>query len=153
MASRDELLATGPYGPLDGTAGGKDPSIDYDPQTNNVVIVWQQKSSNGYYTIQYMTFWPDDYVQNTYSINSYGTLYTDGSDAYSSVNANPNIAVNATASGGTEFWVLSLEKYHWYITAGDTVFGGIDVLVLRRQWGAGPSPGSRHSIITEQYPG
>ena len=121
-------LATGPYGPLDGTAGGKDPSIDYDPQTNNVVIVWQQKSSSGYYTIQYMTFWPDDYVQNTYSINSYGTLYTDGSDAYSSVNANPNIAVNATASGGTEFWVLSLEKYHWYITAGDTVFGGIDVL-------------------------
>lgn len=140
-------LATGPYGPLDGTAGGKDPSIDYDPQTNNVVIVWQQKSSNGYYTIQYMTFWPDDYVQNTYSINSYGTLYTDGSDAYSSVNANPNIAVNATASGGTEFWVLSLEKYHWYITAGDTVFGGIDVL-----WGTF-SGGNTLDISQDNYGG
>ncbi len=122
-------LATGPYGPLDGTAGGKCPSIDWDSLTNHVVIVWQQAATTPYtYTIQYMTFWPDNYLANSYSLNSYGTLYTDGSDAYSSVNANPNIAV-----GSNEVWLLTFEKQKAYSTGNGTVSPGVNIL-----WGTFP---------------
>jgi hypothetical protein len=114
--------ATAPWGPLDGTAGGKCPSIDWDPLLNRVIIVWQQKSGT-YYTIQYNTFWADNYQANTYSINSYGTLYTDGSDAYASVNANPNIAI-----GNNDAWVLTFEKQTAYVNGGNTVSAGINLL-------------------------
>ncbi len=116
------VMATGPYGSLDGKAGGKCPAIDWDPLTNNVVIVWQQKSGT-YYTIQYDTFHQDSYVPNTYAINSFYPLYTDGSDAYSSVNANPNIAV-----GNGDVWVLSFEKQNAYVTGGNTISPGINIL-------------------------
>lgn len=107
------------YGPLDGTAGGKCPSIDWDPATENVVIVWQQASGN-YYSIQYNTFQP---VAGTsyYGFNSYGDLYNEQVDSYSSVNANPNIAICVN-----KIWILTLERLNQ--DPNHVVFPGISEL-------------------------
>ncbi|MGA9291197.1 MAG: hypothetical protein WBV81_01305, partial [Ignavibacteriaceae bacterium] len=88
--------------PLDGSAGGKNPSIAYTNDSwnnyNYIGVVWQQPY-NSTYKIVGMTF-----SQNTSSSTIPGfasevrTLHTESSDAYS-VNANPNFVLAGAAFG------------------------------------------------------
>ena len=106
--------------PLDGTAGGKCPSIDwvhyyyYNSSQGTyvhehiIVATYQQKFGN-YYKIRYAVFKKvnDVYVNNTPN-GSDATLYTESSDLYS-VDANPNIAISQCLSGVYDF-VISFER-------------------------------------------
>lgn len=82
--------------PLDGTAGGKNPSIAYSYNSvnnyNYIGVVWQQPYSSTYKIMGKM------FNQNTASsstptpVSYVRTLHTEPSDAYS-VNANPNLVL------------------------------------------------------------
>ena len=119
--------------PLDGTAGGKCPSIDwvhyyyYNSSQGTyvhehiIVATYQQKFGN-YYKIRYAVFKKvnDVYVNNTPG-GSDATLHTESSDLYS-VDANPNIAINGCLSGIYDF-VISFERKSGS-TAGVNCFYG-----------------------------
>jgi hypothetical protein len=128
----------GAYGPLDQGAGGKCPSIDWDPQTNHVIMVWQQASGT-HYTISYKSFWPAS--STSYAINSYGTLFTEGVDLYASVNANPNIAVNYN-----EVWVLTFERQNTDGNPAHPVSPGINIY-----WGIFTNGNSLDVSIHQSY--
>ncbi|MGB8294403.1 MAG: T9SS type A sorting domain-containing protein, partial [Polyangia bacterium] len=92
--------------PLDGTNGGKCPSIAVDNTLINqdgygVVIVFQQQGAQGgvsgsTFTLQLMNFF--QHLSNYNTINMTQTLFSEPKDAYSTTNANPNI-VWGDASG------------------------------------------------------
>ncbi len=82
--------------PLDGTAGGKNPSIAYSKnslnQYNFIGVVWQQLYSS-HYKIMGKMFNQDIALSEVPTPVSYvRTLHTEPSDAYS-INANPNLAL------------------------------------------------------------
>ncbi len=88
--------------PLDGTTGGKNPSIaytTYSPNYNYIGVVWQQPY-NSTYQICGQVF---NQSISTSMVPSYwspttGVIYTEPSDAYS-VNALPNLVLTGTAFG------------------------------------------------------
>lgn len=95
--------------PLDGGAGGKNPSIDYYydewDNMNYIGVVWQQPHNNTY-KIQGMMFnQAADVVQDPQSQYA-TTIYTEPSDAYS-VDANPNVVLTG---GAHSFYVVSIER-------------------------------------------
>jgi len=82
--------------PLDYYFGGnlssKCPSVDYytyQGSNNRVAVVFQQKESDGHYSIQFLSF----YLNNgQWESEVPQWIYTDDSQNYSSVDANPNIS-------------------------------------------------------------
>ena len=99
--------------PLDGTAGGKCPSIAYATHDwgytvdNYIGVVWQEKYGTKYKIKgkifnQYgdVNSVPSPYYQVT-------TLFTEPNDAYASVNANPNLVL---ARGYTSPYLVTFER-------------------------------------------
>lgn len=95
--------------PLDGGAGGKNPSMDYYhddwDNMNYIGVVWQQPYNNTY-TIEGMMFNQSAMsVQNPQSLYA-TTIYTEPSDAYS-VDANPSVVLTG---GANSLYVVSIER-------------------------------------------
>ncbi len=88
------------YNPVNGSdPGNKCPSLDYDPSSNDVTVVFQ-KPYGSTYQIDYAVFVPSG---STYIQDADGPIYTEGSDSYS-VNANPDFAMY------NGFWLIAFEK-------------------------------------------
>lgn len=111
------------YNSVNGTGpGSKCPSLDYDPSTGDVVVVFEVPSGS-YYNINYAAFGPP---ASSYGLLSGGPIYEESSDSYS-VNANPTIAFYYGS-----FWVLTFERK---ITSGsheagiNFLFGSYDGLM------------------------
>ncbi len=95
--------------PLDGTAGGKNPSIAYYYDSGNnynyIGVVWQQPSGSHYaiYGQVFNQYAGTSNVPASWSPQP-GEIYTEPSDAYS-VNANPNIIL-----AGTRDFFIAFER-------------------------------------------
>ncbi len=88
------------YNPVNGTDhGSKCPSLDYDPSSSDVIVVFQEPYGSTY-QIDYAVFVPSG---STYIQDADGPIYTEGSDSYS-VNANPDFAMY------NGFWLIAFEK-------------------------------------------
>ncbi len=99
--------------PLDGTAGGKCPSITfiYYPTwgISYVGVVWQQKSGSNY-TIQGQIF--NQLSSGGIDPSAPATLYSEPNDLYGT-NANPNLIMNGTFPA---YYFVTFEKKN---TSGD----------------------------------
>lgn len=94
--------------PLDGTVGGKNPSIAFTTNSdyNYIGVVWQQPY-NSTYVIRGMMFNQYAGSSNVPSpVTEVRTLHTEPSDAYS-VNANPNLVLGGGAQGP---YLITLER-------------------------------------------
>ncbi len=89
-----------------GSPGSKCPSIDYLYNSSSgddyVIVVFEEPTSNGYYTIDYLNLWYDS-VTGNYDYYYPRTLYTETADPYST-NANPNVMI------GTGGAVITFER-------------------------------------------
>jgi len=99
--------------PLDGAAGGKCPSITYATHDqgyaidNYIGVVWQEQYGTQY-KIKGKTFSQYGNLNSApFPYYEVTTLFTEPSDAYSSVNANPNLVM---AQGYTSPYLVTFER-------------------------------------------
>ncbi len=89
--------------PLDGSAGGKNPSIAYTYNSvnndyNYIGVVWQQPSGSNYTICGEMFNQSIPTSDVPHPVTATTTIFTEPSDAYS-VNANPNLVLTSGAWG------------------------------------------------------
>ncbi len=100
--------------PLDGTAGGKDPSIAFTTSTNPYIlqnyigVVWEQQSGSTYAIVGQMFTQPSSAAEVPIPALPVQTLFTEpsGGDAYS-VDAAPNLTL---AGGETGSYLVTFDQ-------------------------------------------
>jgi len=99
--------------PLDGTAGGKCPSIAYATHDqgytvdNYIGVVWQEPYGTQYKIKGKIFSQYGNENSAPYAYNGVTTLFTEPNDAYASVNANPNLVL---AQGYTSPYLVTFER-------------------------------------------
>ncbi|MGD8779385.1 MAG: T9SS type A sorting domain-containing protein [Ignavibacteria bacterium] len=124
--------------PLDGTAGGKNPSIAYTNTDgydfNYIGVVWQQSYSSTYEIMGKMFNQDIVYSEVPDPVTYVRTLHTEPSDAYG-INANPNLVL--TGGRGGPYFVTFERK-----STSGSLQPGINWVVGHTGYGSGQLIGS-----------